>query len=122
VSPILPRHSTSDLYINGSPPKDWEKHLERIEAGEKQREKRHREMSVLRAKVDGIDHPMQKLAIPYGQNKGKQYSEEEDRFLLVRLCKWGIHNENAWDLIKRDIGEWPAFRLVVHLLAQRAAV
>ncbi len=91
-------------------PTDWEKHLERIEVGEKQREKRHREMSVLRAKVDGIDHPMQKLSIPYGQNKGKQYSEEEDRFLLVRLCKWGIHNENAWDLIKRDIGEWPAFR------------
>jgi SWI/SNF-related matrix-associated actin-dependent regulator of chromatin subfamily A member 5 len=68
---------------------DWEKHIERIEAGEKQRARRKAEMDVLKAKVDGIDHPMQKLSIPYGQNKGKQYSEEEDRFLLVRLCHWG---------------------------------
>jgi hypothetical protein len=53
---------------------------------------------------------MQELHLAYGQNKGKQYTEEEDRFLLVRLEHWGINREDVYELIKRDAGEWPLFR------------
>lgn len=68
---------------------DWEKHIERIDSGEKGRLKRQEEIEVLRLKVDGTSRPLQTLSVVYGQNKGKHYSEEEDRFILVRLCHWG---------------------------------
>lgn len=55
---------------------------------------------------------MQELHLTYGQNKGKQYTEEEDRFLLVRLEHWSINREDVYELIKRDAGEWPLFRCV----------
>ena len=44
------------------------------------------------------------------QTKGKSYSDDEDRFLLVELAKYGIGKDDTYDRIKRDINEWPAFR------------
>lgn len=46
----------------------------------------------------------------YGQNRGKSYSDEEDRFLLVRMHHHGIDRDDCYELIKRDVGEWPLFR------------
>lgn len=66
---------------------------------------------MIKKKVDSVKYPLQLLKIAYGgQTKGKSYSEEEDRFLLVQLSKYGIGKEDTYDLIKRDISEWPAFR------------
>jgi SWI/SNF-related matrix-associated actin-dependent regulator of chromatin subfamily A member 5 len=53
---------------------------------------------------------MQELRIQYGQNKGKSYSEDEDRFLLVRMHHHGLDRDDCYDLVKRDISEWPSFR------------
>jgi SWI/SNF-related matrix-associated actin-dependent regulator of chromatin subfamily A member 5 len=64
----------------------------------------------LTRKITSYQFPMQELHLAYGQNKGKQYTEEEDRFLLVRLEHWGINREDVYELIKRDAGEWPLFR------------
>ena len=44
------------------------------------------------------------------QTKGKTYTEEEDRFLLVQLNKYGLTSEGVYDKIKKDISNWPAFR------------
>jgi hypothetical protein len=44
------------------------------------------------------------------QTKGKSYSDDEDRFLLVELAKYGVGKEDTYEKIKRDINEWPAFR------------
>lgn len=44
------------------------------------------------------------------QTKGKSYSEEEDRYLLCQLAKYGVGKEDTFDNIKRDIADFPAFR------------
>jgi hypothetical protein len=40
------------------------------------------------------------LQINYGANKGKAYTEEEDRFIVCSIAK---HGYNAWDELKADI-------------------
>lgn len=91
---------------------DWQKLLDRMEAGDKVRAKKQADIKVLDDKIRAEKFPLQKLDIAYAQNKGKQYSEEEDRFLLVRMHHYGLIREDCYDLIKRDIGEWPMFRYV----------
>jgi len=89
---------------------DWESQILKIEKAEKAREKVQHDLDVLTNKIGSARYPLQKLDISYGQNKGKQYSDEEDRFLLVRLNHHGMLREDCYDLIKMDIGEWPEFR------------
>jgi SWI/SNF-related matrix-associated actin-dependent regulator of chromatin subfamily A member 5 len=89
---------------------DYQKTIDRIEAGERTREKRQFEIDVLDRKIKNTPLPLQTLEINYALNKGKQYSEDEDRFLLVRMHYYGLIREDCYDQIKRDIGEWPPFR------------
>lgn len=84
--------------------------MERITIGENKLKEVHERVSALHWKVKNSNFPMQDMKITYGQNKGKSYSDEEDRFLLVRMHHHGIDREDCYDLIKRDIGEWPLFR------------
>jgi hypothetical protein len=53
---------------------------------------------------------MQELELNYPTTKGKVYSEEEDRYLLVRLNHYGMQVEDVYERIKRDISEFPVFR------------
>jgi len=39
----------------------------------------------LTSKVERYKNPLQQLKFSYGQNKGKNYTEEEDRFLVSHL-------------------------------------
>ncbi|KAK4684402.1 hypothetical protein P7C73_g5775, partial [Tremellales sp. Uapishka_1] len=90
--------------------KDGEKYMERIRGGEEKIKEQLEKISHLHRKVKSYTYPMQELKLQYGQNKGKQYSDEEDRFLLVRMHHHGIDRDDCYELIKRDIGEWPLFR------------
>ena len=89
---------------------DAEKHMDRIEAGEAKLKEQVDRIDSLHKKVRSYQYPMQELKIQYGQNKGKSYSDEEDRFLLVRMHHHGLDRDDCYELIKRDIGEWPLFR------------
>ncbi|GFZ42856.1 DNA helicase [Saitozyma sp. JCM 24511] len=90
--------------------KDAEKYMDRITAGEAKLREQADKIEALHKKVKSYNFPMQELKIQYGQNKGKSYSDEEDRFLLVRMHHHGIDRDDCYELIKRDIGEWPLFR------------
>ncbi|ORY25274.1 putative chromatin remodelling complex ATPase chain [Naematelia encephala] len=90
--------------------KDADKYMARIEAGEAKLREQQERIDALHRKVKGCMHPMQELKVQYGQNKGKSYSDEEDRFLIVRMHHHGIDRDDCYELIKRDIGEWPLFR------------
>lgn len=90
--------------------KDGEKAMDRIKAGEEKLREQAERIAALHKKVKAYNAPMQELKLQYGQNKGKSYSDEEDRFLLVRMHHHGIDRDDCYDLIKRDIGEWPLFR------------
>lgn len=108
-SPYVYSSSDSSLTPVDIPP-DWEKNIHKIEEGEAKIEERANQARCLAAKVKSYDYPMQELHLSYGQNKGKQYTEEEDRFLIVRLDHWGLQREDVYELIKKDVGDWPLFR------------
>jgi len=84
--------------------------MDRIKSGEDKIREQGEKIGALHRKVKSYGYPMQELKIQYGQNKGKSYSDEEDRFLLVRMHHHGIDRDDCYELIKRDIGEWPLFR------------
>lgn len=85
--------------------------INKIETAEASREKQERQHRLVRAKVDSVAHPFQLLKIQYAnQTKGKSYSEEEDRFLLCMLARHGTSDAGTYEIIKREILEFPAFR------------
>lgn len=92
-------------------PTEHERYIKKIEDAEARREKDERQSALIKRKVASSDSPLQLLKIKYqNQTKGKSYSEDEDRFLLVSLAKYGVGKEDTFDLIKRDIATFPAFR------------
>jgi len=56
--------------------------------------------------------PLQQLKIMYtvSTTNKKVYTEEEDRFLLIMLDKYGIEGEGIFEKIRDDIRESPLFR------------
>lgn len=65
---------------------------------------------MVKTKVAQYRYPMQELQLAYSQTKGKIYNEEEDRYLLCRLAHYGLHSEDVYDKIKKDISDFPVFR------------
>lgn len=62
------------------------------------------------AKVSRHRLPLQQLKLTYNQNKGRNYTEEEDRFLLVTLEKLGYGSEDVYERIRQEIKHSPMFR------------
>ncbi|GAA5825863.1 hypothetical protein JCM3770_003364 [Rhodotorula araucariae] len=90
---------------------DHERLISKIESAEAKREKDDKLWALLKRRVEEVKYPLKELKIVYAnQTKGKSYSEDEDRFLIVELAKYGINREDVYERIKRDINEWPAFR------------
>ena len=54
--------------------------------------------------------PFYQLRIAYGTNKGKNYTEEEDRFLICMLYKLGFDRENVFDELRPAVRQSPQFR------------
>ncbi|KZT62725.1 hypothetical protein CALCODRAFT_522329 [Calocera cornea HHB12733] len=89
---------------------DKERILQRIDEGEQKREKTRSTQEILDRKVKQYTYPMQELELHYNVTKGKVWSEEEDRYLLVRLQHYKLAREDVFDLIKKDISQFPQFR------------
>lgn len=47
--------------------------------------------------------PFHQLRIAYGTNKGKNYTEEEDRFLVCMLHKLGFDKENVYEELRAAV-------------------
>ena len=82
----------------------------RISEGEAKRSKRDNLEYLLDKKITSVRYPMQELELNYPTTKGKVYNEEEDRYLLCRLWHYGMHVDDAYERIKKDITEFPVFR------------
>ena len=54
--------------------------------------------------------PFHQLRIAYGNNKGKNYTEEEDRFLVCMLHKLGFDKENVYEELRATVRSAPQFR------------
>ncbi|RFU29918.1 hypothetical protein B7463_g6435, partial [Scytalidium lignicola] len=91
---------------------DYSKYISLIEAGEEKTRKIEHQRKMLRKKMQQYRVPLQQLKINYSvstTNK-KVYTEEEDRFLLVLLDKYGVDGDNIYEKIRDDIRESPLFR------------
>jgi SWI/SNF-related matrix-associated actin-dependent regulator of chromatin subfamily A member 5 len=91
---------------------DYNKYIQVIEAGEEKRSKIEHQRKMLKKKMAQYRVPLQQLKINYSvstTNK-KVYTEEEDRFLLVLLDKYGVDSDGIYERIRDDIRESPLFR------------
>ncbi|CAF0763735.1 unnamed protein product [Didymodactylos carnosus] len=89
---------------------DIERIMAQIERGET---KIHRRISIKKAldtKMARYKAPFHQLRIQYGTNKGKNYTEEEDRFLLCMLHKLGFDKENVYEELRYAVRQSPQFR------------
>ena len=91
---------------------DYPKYMNTIKSGEEKTEKITNQRKTLRKKMELYRVPLQQLKLNYSvstTNK-KVYTEEEDRFILVMLDKYGIDAENIHEKIRDEIRESPLFR------------
>ncbi|SJX62817.1 probable ISW2-ATPase component of a two subunit chromatin remodeling complex [Sporisorium reilianum f. sp. reilianum] len=89
---------------------DSAKLVARIDEGESKLAKQQHQEAVIKRKVHAYRQPLLQLKVHYGQNKGKSYSEDEDRFLLVKLAEYGLGEGDVYDRIKKDVMGWSGFR------------
>ncbi|XJO76806.1 hypothetical protein BDV3_007283 [Batrachochytrium dendrobatidis] len=89
---------------------DHEKIVGNIEKGEARLKKVQEVHEAITAKISKYRLPLQQLKLVYGQNKGKNYTEEEDRFLLVTLGKFGYGTDDIYEKIRTEIRKSPLFR------------
>lgn len=89
---------------------DVDRIMAQIERGEAKIARRHAIKRALELKMARYRAPFHQLRIAYGTNKGKNYTEEEDRFLLCMLHKLGFEREHAYDELRLALRAAPQFR------------
>merc|ERR1712061_494927 len=89
---------------------DSERIIAQIEKGEAKIQRRALIRKALDAKIARYRAPFHQLRIAYGTNKGKNYTEEEDRFLVCMLHKLGFDKENVYEELRAAVRNAPQFR------------
>ncbi|KAK3527644.1 hypothetical protein QTP86_030577 [Hemibagrus guttatus] len=89
---------------------DIEKIMAQIERGEARIQRRISIKKALDVKIARYKAPFHQLRIQYGTNKGKNYTEEEDRFLICMLHKMGFDKENVYEELRQCVRNTPQFR------------
>lgn len=100
---------------------DIERIMAQIERGEARIQRRAGIKKALDAKMARYRAPFHQLRIAYGTNKGKNYTEEEDRFLVCMLHKLGFDKENVYDELRAAIRQAPQFRFDWFIKSRTAA-
>eukprot|EP00088_Acartia_fossae_P044890 TRINITY_DN4792_c0_g1_i1.p1 TRINITY_DN4792_c0_g1~~TRINITY_DN4792_c0_g1_i1.p1 ORF type:complete len:715 (-),score=273.25 TRINITY_DN4792_c0_g1_i1:933-2795(-) len=89
---------------------DCDRIMSQIEKGESRIQRRALIKKALDAKIARYKAPFHQLRIGYGANKGKNYTEEEDRFLVCMLHKLGFDKENVYEDLRAAVRCAPQFR------------
>ncbi|CAN8300533.1 unnamed protein product [Cochlearia groenlandica] len=85
---------------------DYDRIIKIIERGEHRISRKDEIMKAIGKKLDRYRNPWLELKIQYGQNKGKLYNEECDRFMICMMHKLGYGN---WDELKAAFRTTPLF-------------
>jgi SWI/SNF-related matrix-associated actin-dependent regulator of chromatin subfamily A member 5 len=90
----------------------WERHIGVIEEGEARTRKTEEQKRLLAIKLKQYRNPLQQMKINYtvSTTNKKVYSEEEDRFLLVKLNEHGVDSPGIYEQLREDIRESRLFR------------
>ncbi|KAG0362278.1 SNF2 family N-terminal domain-containing protein [Gamsiella multidivaricata] len=89
---------------------DHERIIAAIEKGESKLQRQSDIQDQLSAVIHRHRVPLQQLKITYNQTKTKNYTEEEDRFLIVMLERLGYGSDDVYDRIRDEIRKSPLFR------------
>ncbi|XP_066923366.1 SWI/SNF-related matrix-associated actin-dependent regulator of chromatin subfamily A member 5-like [Clytia hemisphaerica] len=89
---------------------DIDKIMAQIERGEAKIQRRISIKRAMEAKMARYKSPFHQLRIQYGTNKGKNYTEEEDRFIVCMLHKLGFDRENVYEELRQSVRSAPQFR------------
>lgn len=79
---------------------DFDRVIAQIERGEAKKQRKNTIKRVLDAKITSYRAPFHELRLTYGSNKGKQFTEDEDRFLLCMMHNLGFERENVYDELR----------------------
>lgn len=85
-------------------------YISQIEKGEEKIQRKKVIQDALTTKTSKYRQPFQQLRINYGNNRGKNFTEEEDRFLVCMLQQIGFEYEGAYEMLRREVRKSPAFR------------
>ncbi|XP_010524758.1 PREDICTED: ISWI chromatin-remodeling complex ATPase CHR11-like [Tarenaya hassleriana] len=86
---------------------DYDRIIKNIERGEARISRKDEIMKAIGKKLDRYKNPWLELKVQYGQNKGKLYNEDCDRFMICMVHKLGYGN---WDELKAAFRTSPLFR------------
>uniref|UniRef100_A0A8D8WF21 Chromatin-remodeling complex ATPase chain Iswi n=1 Tax=Cacopsylla melanoneura TaxID=428564 RepID=A0A8D8WF21_9HEMI len=89
---------------------DIDRIMAQIEKGEAKILRRGSIKKALEAKMSRYRAPFHQLRIAYGANKGKNYTEEEDRYLVCMLHKLGFDKDNVYEQLRAEVRQAPQFR------------
>ncbi|KAK3678899.1 chromatin remodeling complex Adenosinetriphosphatase [Recurvomyces mirabilis] len=91
---------------------NWEKHYSAVKEGEARSARVIEQRDMLKKKLKMYRVPLQQLKLSYtvSTTNKKVYTEEEDRFLLVMLDKYGLDSEGLYEKLRDEIRESPLFR------------
>jgi SWI/SNF-related matrix-associated actin-dependent regulator of chromatin subfamily A member 5 len=82
---------------------DYEKIITTIEKGEGKIKRVSVVQDLLAQKVTKYKNPMKDMKFVYGQSKGKHYTEEEDRFLVIKMHELGYTREDLYEFLRYEI-------------------
>lgn len=90
----------------------YERYLNLIEVGEEKILKVKLQKESLRRKMAQFKYPLQELVLKYPPitTSKRTFSDEEDRFLLVQLYRFGLDRADIYDRIKDAIKDSPLFK------------
>ncbi|KAG7665299.1 uncharacterized protein J8A68_000986 [[Candida] subhashii] len=89
-----------------------ERYINQIELGEEKILKLKLQKEALRRKLSQYKYPLQELVLKYppASTNKRVFSDEEDRFLMVQLYRFGLDSPDLYERIKLAIRQSPLFQ------------
>lgn len=101
----------------------YEKYVAQIELGEEKIARTKLQKESLRRKISSYKYPLQELVLKYppaATNK-RTFTDEEDRFLIVQMYRYGLDRAELYERIRDAIRESPLFRFDFFLQSRSTA-
>ena len=100
---------------------DHDKIIAIIERGESKIQRRKDIKDALDVKMTRYRAPFYQLKINYYSGKSRNYTEDEDRYILCMLCKLGFDKENVYDDLRLAVRNASQFRFDWFIKSRTAA-
>ena len=117
------REYAKAFWLNYEEIEGYERYISQIEAGEEKILKIKLQKEALRRKLSQYKYPLQELVLkfPPATTNKRIFSDEEDRFLLVQLYRYGLDTPDVYERIKEAIRDSPLFQFDFFIQSRNTA-